>query len=203
MASKDNFALRYSEESLKGADLEGREIVICWDDDVWYDAIVVKYYPRRGEYKLVYRSDDSIEVAKLQNRRWSLTPRKRPVANGVILDGAIINYVYPKDNKVYEAMIYDYSPDGKTLKVAYLDEHSTDSVTGGQWDFLTVSPCLETHENTCKLQEESDSEDNGHDTVEEDEKIPVTEKKPPRVVIKRRTGKAKRIAKSIQKSRRP
>lgn len=130
-------------EMLIGRDLEGREILICWDDGVWYDAVVVRYYPVTDEYKMVYRADDGIEIAKLRDRRWILAPKKVSEKNRPVLDGALIDFEYPSDGKRYRAMIYDYSHRGERLKIAYIEEHTTDNLKGGGWDFVTTSPCLD------------------------------------------------------------
>eukprot|EP00177_Eucheuma_denticulatum_P001758 GFKZ01003162.1.p1 GENE.GFKZ01003162.1~~GFKZ01003162.1.p1 ORF type:complete len:194 (+),score=25.60 GFKZ01003162.1:271-852(+) len=138
----DAKACRYAQpESFPGSNLEGREILLCWDDGVWYEAIVVCYYPDLDEYKLVYRSDDAIEITRLRDRRWVLAPKKHCLSGETVLDGAIIEFEYPNDGKKYRAMIYDYSHHGDRLKIAYIDEHSTDNLKGGGWTFVTSSPC--------------------------------------------------------------
>ena len=126
-----------------GQDLVGREILVCWDDGVWYDAVVVQYYYDDEEYKIVYRADDGIEVTKLCNRRWILVPKKKDCTNQPILDGATIEFLYPPDGNRYKAMIYAYSNCGERLKIAYIDEHSTDNLKGGGWEFVSPSPCLD------------------------------------------------------------
>lgn len=128
---------------LIGEELVGREILICWDDGLWYDAVVVRYYPRPDEYKVVYRADDGVEITSLRKRRWTIAPKKSRINNSVILDGAIIQFIYPPDGKTYKAMIYDFSNSGKRIKIAYLNEHSTDTLKGEGWQFLTSSPCIE------------------------------------------------------------
>lgn len=126
---------------LDGDDLIGREVLVRWDDDVWYDALVVTYYPVPDEYKLVYRADDAIEVSKLCDLRWMLAPKKKARPNNPVLEGAIIEFEYPTDGKRYKAMIYNYTHGGERLKIAYIDDHTTDALKGGGWDFLTDSPC--------------------------------------------------------------
>lgn len=126
-----------------GKDIVGREILVCWDDGVWYDAVVVRYFESSDEYKLVYRADDGIEIAPLRNRRWLLAPKKKCRPNRPILDGAIVSFIYPSDGQRYSAMVYDYSHGGERLKIAYLDEHSTDNLKGCGWDFLSTSPCAD------------------------------------------------------------
>lgn len=110
---------------------------------MWYDAVVVAYYPESDEYKIVYRSDDGVEIARLRNRRWILAPKKRPVNGIPVLDGAIVEFEYPHDGKRYLAMIYDYTHRGERLKVVYINEHSTDKLKGGGWDFVRGSPCVD------------------------------------------------------------
>lgn len=127
-----------------GHALEGREVMICWEDGVWYNAVVVRYYPQHDEYKLVYRSDDGIEITSLANRRWVLAPKKRQTDySHPVLDGCIIQFLYPKDKKTYRAMVYDYSEGGGKLKICYINEHCTDNLKGGGWQFITDSPCVE------------------------------------------------------------
>lgn len=129
-------------EYVEGEDLVGREVLLCWDDDVWYDAVVIRYLPKEEKYKLVYRMDDGIEVTRLRDRRWMLMPKKSPTRKRPVLDGALIEFEWPRDNKMYKAMVYDYSDDAERLLVAYLDDNTTDCLTGGGWDFVTTSPCL-------------------------------------------------------------
>lgn len=130
-------------DDLIGKQLVGRELLICWVDGSWYEAVVVAYYPAKNEYKLVYRQDDGIEVISLDKRRWVLLPKKHAnLQPGPILDGAIIEFEYPRDQKRYKAMIYAYSEDASRLEIAYLEEHSTDSLKGEGWELITPSPCL-------------------------------------------------------------
>lgn len=137
---------------LIGEQIVGREILICWDDGMWYDAIVVRYYPRKNEYKLVYRADDGIEITNLNERRWTIAPKKSLLNCPIILDGAIIEFIYPPDGRTYRAMVYDSSCNGARIKVAYINEHNTDTLKGGGWQFLTSSPCIE--ENTADKAEQ-------------------------------------------------
>lgn len=127
---------------LMGYELVGREILICWSDGQWYDAVVIRYYPESDEYKIAYRADEGVEIAPLHNRRWTVAPKKRKSRGRVILDGAIIEFMYPPDGVRYKAMIFDASANGDRIKIAYLDEHTTDTLKGGGWDFLTSSPCV-------------------------------------------------------------
>lgn len=127
---------------LTGHQLVGREILICWEDGQWYDAIVVRYFPHSDEYKLAYRADEGIEIAPLRDRRWTVAPKKSKSCHHVILDGAIIEFVYPPDGQRYKAMVFDASANGDKIKIAYLEEHTTDTLKGGGWDFLTTSPCI-------------------------------------------------------------
>lgn len=151
----NNDAIFSQDEKLEGSELEGREVLVCWDDGVWYDAVVVCYYPREDEYKLVYRADDGIEIAKLRDRRWILAPKKKAHNDRPVLDGATIEFEYPSDGVRYKAMVYDYSHHGERLKIAYIDEHTTDNLKGGGWDFLTSSPCLDdSEENNVRTQDE-------------------------------------------------
>lgn len=110
---------------------------------MWYDAVVVAYYPETNEYKIVYRSDDGVELAPLHNRRWILAPKKRPFNGIPVLDGAIVEFEYPHDGERYLAMVYDYTHRGERLKVVYIDEHTTDKLKGGGWEFIKGSPCLD------------------------------------------------------------
>lgn len=129
---------------LRGNELIGREILICWKDKLWYDAMVVNYYEEADEYKLVYRADDGVEILDLNQHRWTIVSKKSPLYNPYIIDGSIINFTYPGDGLVYSAMIYDSSSDGKRVKIAYIDEHTTDMLKGGGWCFIKHSPCIET-----------------------------------------------------------
>lgn len=133
----------FSVQRPHGHALVGREVLVCWDDGVWYDAVVVCYFEKDDEYKLVYRADDGIEIACLRNRRWLVAPKKLSTPKRPVLDGAIVEFLYPKDGIRYQAMIYDYSHRGERLKIAYLDEHTTDHLKGGGWDFISPSPCSE------------------------------------------------------------
>lgn len=126
-----------------GQQLVGREILICWEDDLWYDAVVVCFYPRQNEYKLVYRADDGIEILNLNKHRWTVAPKKSPLHHHQILDGTIIKFIYPPDGKSYNAMIYDANHNGSRIKVAYIEEHATDVLKGGGWDIVTSSPCIQ------------------------------------------------------------
>lgn len=130
------------DSDLLGHQLVGREILVCWDDGHWYDAVVIRYYPQADEYKLAYRSDEAIEITSLYNRRWTVAPKKISSPSQVVLDGAIVEFMYPPDGLRYKAMIFDASASGDRIKVAYLDDHSTDHLKGRGWDFLTTSPCL-------------------------------------------------------------
>lgn len=125
-------------EYVSGEELVGREVMVCWDDDVWYDAVVIRYLPEVEKYKLVYRMDDGIEVTGLRDRRWMLCAKK---TGGMVLDGAVIEFEWPKDRRRYQAMVYDYSADGRKLLVAYVEDDSTDCLTGGGWEFVKESPC--------------------------------------------------------------
>lgn len=138
MASAEQFL---GEE--RGPDLVGREILICWTDGSWYDALVVRFYPRANEYKLVYRADDGVEVISLHGRRWLVSPKVPADTRPTVMDGAIVEFVYPVDGRRYKGMIYDYSHDGNRVEIAYLDEHSTDTIRGGNWDLISPSPCVE------------------------------------------------------------
>lgn len=129
-----------------GEALVGTEVLMWWDrkewaSGTWHDAIVVRYYEAEDEHKLVYREDDGIEICKLSDRRWVLAPKKRSSRTRPVFDGCIIEFTYPGDGQRYKAMIYDYSRNGKLLKIAYLDDHTTDNIRGGEWKFLTRSPC--------------------------------------------------------------
>lgn len=168
----------YSLSHLKGHDLIGRELLVCWDDGVWYVAFIVTYYPISDEYKLVYRADDGIEVAKLCDRRWMLAPKKRACPNKPVLDGAIIEFKYPPDGQRYKAMIYNYTHGGERLRIAYIDDHTTDRIKGGGWDFLTDSPCraISDDEDEGSDNPAPRSRDSGHDesdNEDEDNDIPV------------------------------
>lgn len=128
---------------LTGEQLVGREIIVYWEEESkWFDAIVVRYYENTEEYKLVYRADQSIEIVLLRDQRWVVAPMKLKSLYPVVLEGAIVKFKYPHDGLYYEAMIFEYSENGMTIRVAYLDEHTTDSLEGGGWEFITASPCI-------------------------------------------------------------
>lgn len=191
-------------EKLDGSELEGREVLICWDDGVWYDAVVVCYYPRQDEYKLVYRADDGIEVAKLRDRRWILAPKKKTRHNRPVLDGAIIEFEYPSDGIRYKAMVYDYSHRGERLKIAYIDEHTTDNLKGGGWDFLTSSPCLDDTVASAERAQEEDAraerrERRERERRDERDSGPAV-KGAGKTITKRRTGRARRRTSSVSKT---
>lgn len=142
-----------------GDKLIGREVLICWDDEVWYDAVVVTYCPMTDMYKLVYREDKGIETTTLLTRRWMLAPKKKARPNKPVLDGAIVEFEHPNDGHRYKCMIYSYSPDGKSISVAYIDTNDTQDLIGGGWEFLTSSPCCdssEIHKNTTSRARRSD-----------------------------------------------
>lgn len=193
-------------EKLEGSELEGREALICWDDGVWYDAIIVCYYPRENEYKLVYRADDGIEVAKLRDRRWILAPKKRARQNRPVLDGAIIEFEYPSDGVRYKAMVYDYSHRGERLKIAYIDEHTTDNLKGGGWDFLTSSPCLEDAMSNVERTQEEGARAQRRERRERERREERDRSNALRgagnTITKRRTGKARRRTRTTSKSSR-
>lgn len=69
-------------------------------------------------------------------------PKKSKAHYHVILDGAIIEFVYPPDGEKYKAMVFDASANGDKIKIAYLDDHTTDTLEGRGWNFLTTSPCI-------------------------------------------------------------
>lgn len=130
-------------EKLTGKALEGREILVCWDDGVWNDAVVVTYDESTDKHKIVYRLWDRLVNVRLRDHRWVLEPKKRPENDMPVLDGAVIEFEYPADGQRYRAMIYDYAAFGEHLKVVYIDENTTDNLKGGGWDFISDSPCLE------------------------------------------------------------
>lgn len=125
-----------------GDEIVGREIFIRWEDGLWYDAIVVRYYPHVNEHKIVYRADDGIEIVDMRLRPWALAAKRNPTPGDVILDGAILEFVYPQDGRRYQAMIYEHNSTGDRVRIAYLDEHSTDSLKGDGWDIISTSPCI-------------------------------------------------------------
>lgn len=143
MNSQARIALRAmdDESELEGHAIVGREINLKWSDGRRYDAVVVRYYHRDDEYKLVYPEDEGVEVASLQGREWHLLEKKISTPDRPVLIGSIIEFVYPKDQLKYQAMVYQHSENGEQLKVCYLDEHSTDAIGGRGWDFVTDSPC--------------------------------------------------------------
>lgn len=131
------------DDSLIGHQLEGREILVYWEDDRrWYDATVVRYYPDSDKYYFVYKSDKTIEIARLRDLRWVIAPKKRKTQSPLILNGAIIEFIYPYDGLPHRAMIFDYTDTGDFVNVAYLNEHATDTLGGEGWDFITTSPCI-------------------------------------------------------------
>lgn len=133
--------LEVGEPGMKGSAIVGREINLKYSDGRRYDAVVVRYYRGDDEYKLVYPDDEGVEVASLEGREWYLLEKRPSTTERPVLVGAIIEFVYPKDQERYKAMIYHHSSDGEQLKVCYLDEHSTDAIGGRGWDFVTDSPC--------------------------------------------------------------
>lgn len=138
-----------------GLDLIGREILICWEDGIWYDAVVVRFYQDVDEYKVVYISDDAIEITSLSSEKFIVKPKQRRGPTNLVLVGAIIEFTYPLDKKRYKAMVYGHSYNGDRLKIAYINEHNTDNLRGGGWDFLKESPCVD----DSVSEEESDEED--------------------------------------------
>lgn len=128
-------------EQLTGHSLVGREINLLWEDKQRYDAVVVRYFPRENEYKLVYTADEGVEVANIDDREWVLKKKRISTNENPVLTGAIIEFVYPLDKKRYQAMVYGHSDDCEQLKVCYLDDHTTDCIGGRGWDFITDSPC--------------------------------------------------------------
>lgn len=129
------------DEQLSGHALVGREINLLWEDKQRYDAVVVRYFPRENEYKLVYIADEGVEVANIDDRDWVLNKKRISTKENPVLTGAIIEFVYPLDKKRYQAMVYGHSDDCEQLKVCYLDDHTTDCIGGRGWDFITDSPC--------------------------------------------------------------
>lgn len=125
-----------------GDKLVGREVLVKYVDDEWYSVMVVRYYPREDEYKIVYLIDDGLETTKLTPGRWLLVPKRRQLYNNRILQGSIIEFTYPGDGLRHRAMVYDYAHTGERIKVAYLNEDHTDILKGGGWDFVTESPCI-------------------------------------------------------------
>lgn len=128
-------------EILQGEALVGREINLVWEDGNRYDAVVVRYYKKDDEYKLVYIADDGVEVANIDDRDWYLLSKRYSTPEDPVLIGAIVKFIYPDDKKMYKAMIYQAEPLGERLRVCYLDEHSTDAIGGRGWSFVTSSPC--------------------------------------------------------------
>lgn len=125
-----------------GDKLVGRELLVKYNDDQWYSVIVIRYYPREDEYKIVYQIDDGLETRKLVPGRWLLVPKRRQLYDNRILQGCIIEFTYPSDGQRHRAMVYDYAHTGERIKIAYLNEDHTDILKGGGWDFITESPCI-------------------------------------------------------------
>lgn len=128
-------------EPIEGNALVGREISLLWEDGKRYTAVVVRYYQKDDEYKLVYPEDEGVEIADIKDRQWYLLDKRISTDEKPVLTGATIKFVYPKDKLSYTAMIYHHSPSGHQLKVCYIDEHSTDAISGKGWTFITNSPC--------------------------------------------------------------
>lgn len=128
-----------------GESILGRQVHIKFNNEQWYVATVVKYFAQPDEYKLVYSTDDGLEIAKLNegDREWALKMKVTSHADAPVLVGSIIEFEYPGDGKRYQAMIYKHTPDGSKIKVAYLEDYSTDVLEGGAWEFITQSPCIQ------------------------------------------------------------
>lgn len=141
-----------------GKDLQGRELLICWKDATWYEAVVVKYLPASHQYIIVYRTDDTLETVSLEKCRWMLLPKKTRDNGLPILDGAIVDFKHPVDHNNYQALVYDHSSTGIKLKVAYLGEQSTDVIRGSGWKFVRLSPCRHLPESEHSPIEVADEE---------------------------------------------
>lgn len=134
-----NYEPQVDPRPLSGHHIVGREINLEWTDGERYVAVVVRYYSRDSTYKLVYPSDDSVEVVCIDELSWSLVPKK--LSEDEVMVGAIILFTYPVDNKKYMAMVYDHSDDGEKVKICYLDDLLTDHIGGRGWEFISDSPC--------------------------------------------------------------
>lgn len=158
---------------VEGALLVGREINLRWEDGNRYEAVVVRYYDREDEYKLVYTADDGVEVACINNRDWYALKKKVSIREKPVLTGAIIKFIYPKDRKMYKAMIYHHSDNGEQLKVCYIDEHSTDAIGGRGWSFVTQSPCAYDPSSTNSRQRvlEDDDGNGTYDGADDDDDV--------------------------------
>ena len=153
--SKDTSSSSENDDVVRGLDLIGREILMCWEDGIWYDAVVVRYYQNVDEYKVVYISDDAIEITSLSTEKFIVKPKQRRGPTNPVLVGSIIEFTYPSDKKRYKAMVYSHSYTGDRIKIAYINEHNTDNLRGGGWDFLKASPCVD----DSVSEDESEDED--------------------------------------------
>lgn len=145
---------------------------IFWEDDEkWYDAFVVRYYPKKREFKLVYTADDCVEITSLDKRRWRVAPKWR--SNTDVTVGAVIRFIYPKDEKPYLAMIYERNEDASRLKVAYIEDFATDVVKGNVWNIMKPAPVLPEFEDddssSSSSSSSSEDDDDDDDVVEEQE----------------------------------
>lgn len=132
----------YEQPSERGDELLGREILVCWKDATWYEAIIVKYCPISENHTIVYRVDDTIEIVSLTNLRWQLLAKKIRRNGKLMLDGATIDFRHPIDKTNYRAMVYDHSSVGHKIKIVYLTENSTDVLRGEGWNVVKLSPCV-------------------------------------------------------------
>lgn len=110
-------------------------------DNTWRDTLVVRYYPRTNEHKLVFRyTDELLERVDLSDQQWRLYPTKWRTQNNPVLDGAIVEFKY-SDGKYYRARVYQINENGD-YRVAYLDTDETDVVPAKECRIVVDSPCV-------------------------------------------------------------
>lgn len=115
--------------------------MLHWSDKQWYDTLVVRYYPKSDEYKIVFRgTDELLPRANLDEFTWRLYPTKWRTEKNPVLDGAIVEFKYD-DGKMYQARVYEVEANGD-VKVAYLESDETDVVEKGKWKIVKDSPCV-------------------------------------------------------------
>lgn len=123
-------------------DLIGRCISVMWQDNTWYDAIVVAYLHKKDQHRLVYTTNAEIEEVNLSSVEWELLPKRNPSPRQPSLVGATIEFLHPYFNRVFRAIVYRTDKTGGLISVAYLDDGKTDNLKGGGWVVIKDSPCV-------------------------------------------------------------
>lgn len=132
-----------STDRLSGKELIGRQIWLRASSSKSGNFMVFDYKRSSDIYTLVSVHNGKTRQVRLRSRAqdWALLPKRSSSPENPVLEGTIIEFLWPQDRLAYHAMVYRHSRNGNKLNVLFYEVNRKEVLEGIPWTVVNPSPC--------------------------------------------------------------